>query len=108
MNCVEMVLLMTVCTEIFEPYLTVAFSLFWVITFGFESSLPTPLDSAALMMKSSAKFGELCAKEKPLVGVVAPRLVTSGIAVLPEATSGGAGNVEPRTSGLVKSGLPGK
>ena len=35
---------------------------------GLESSLPTPLASAAVMKKSMAKFGERCEKPKPLVG----------------------------------------
>src|ERR1700687_4370668 len=108
MNWVEMVLLITVCTGILEPCLTVAFSLFCVITLGLESSLPTPLASAAEMMKSRAKFGELCAKEKPLVGARAPNAETSGMAVLPEETRGGGGRPGPRISGLTKPAVPGQ
>ena len=55
----EIVLLIVVWIGIFVPCFTVAFSLFWVMTLGFESSLPTPLDSAALIMKSRAKLGEV-------------------------------------------------
>ena len=60
------------------PCLTVAFSLFWVTMRGFESNLPTPLDSAAVMKKSTAKFGERWEKPKPLVGAAAPRLTLRG------------------------------
>src|SRR6267378_3494124 len=73
-----MVLLMVVLIGIFVPCLTVAFSLFWVMTLGFESNLPTPLDSAAVMKKSTAKFGERCPRNSPLVGAAAPRLTFSG------------------------------
>src|SRR5262252_6483656 len=78
MNVIEIVLLIVVCTGIFVPCLTTAFSLFWVTTRGFESSLPTPRDSAAVMKKSTAKFGERCEKPMPLVGTPAPRLTASG------------------------------
>jgi len=49
---------------------------------GFESNLPTPFDSAAVMKKSSAKFGERVEKPKPLVGTPAPRLTFSGMPVV--------------------------
>ena len=58
MYCTEMVLLMVVWIGILTPCFTVAFSLFWVTMRGLESSLPTPLDSAAVIKKSTAKFGE--------------------------------------------------
>src|ERR1700730_18576175 len=77
----------------------VAFSLFCVTTRGFESNFPTPLASAAVMKKSTAKLGERCTKPKPLVGAPAPRLVLSGIPLAGPpvepagtATPGGAGN----------------
>src|SRR5712691_11636648 len=102
MNCTEIVLLIVVCTGIFVPCFTVAFSLFCVMTLGFDSSLPTPLASAALMMKSSARFRELWAKLTPLVGACAPRLVLSGIELVPETTSGGGGSGGLWLNGLVK------
>src|SRR3954470_22403110 len=67
---------------ILTPCLTVAFSLFCVTTRGLESSLPTPLDSAADIKKSTAKFGERCTKPSPLVGTPAPRFTASGRLVI--------------------------
>src|ERR1700676_4346561 len=61
------------------PCLMIAFSLFCVTMRGLESSLPTPLASAAVIKKSMAKFGDLCEKPKPLVGTPAVKLVDSGI-----------------------------
>src|SRR5215469_7735214 len=49
------------------------------MTLGFESSFPTPLDSAAVMMKSSAKFGERCEKVNPVLGVPAGKFVFRGV-----------------------------
>src|SRR5712692_5657891 len=68
----------------------VAFSLFCVMTLGFERSLPTPLASDAVMKKSTAKFGERCPRNNPLVGTPAPRLVFNGkLLVDPEVRNGG-------------------
>src|SRR5579864_4001982 len=77
------------------------------MTFGFESSLPTPRFSAAVIIKSKAKFLLESAYSMPLVGTLAPRLVTRGI-VLPLAlllpplltTIGGVGKPGPRVIGL--------
>src|SRR6202040_982895 len=80
-------LLMVVWIGIFTPCLTVAFSLFCVTMRGLESSLPTPFDSAAVMKKSTAKFGERCEKPKPDVGAPAAKFVCSGkpvVTPLPE------------------------
>src|SRR5262249_37018907 len=101
MYCTETVLLIVVWIGTLVPCFTVAFSLFWVTTRGFDSSLPTPLDSAALMKKSIAKFGDRCEKPKPLVGgAPAAKLVTSGKpdetplpAVTPPPTVTGAGGM---------------
>src|SRR5258708_16412090 len=65
----------------------VAFWLFWVTIRGLESSLPTPLDSAAVMKKSSAKFAERCENPKPDVGEPALKDVCRGrplVTALPE------------------------
>src|SRR5437870_13448584 len=108
MNCTEMVLLIVVCTGIFVPCFTTAFSLFWVMTLGLESSLPTPLDSAAEMIKSTAKFGDRWAKLMPLVGAAAGRLVLKGSDVVADVTKGGGGMPVPLLIGLVKPGAPTK
>src|SRR5260370_8214029 len=69
---------------------TVAFLLFCVMTWGFERSFPTPLAFDAVMKKSTAKFGERCPRNNPLVGAVAPRLVFNGrLLVLAEVRNGG-------------------
>src|ERR1700675_4704428 len=60
------------------------------MTLGFESNLPTPLDSAAVIKKSMAKLGERCPKKTPLVGAPAPKLTFNGRDVLlPEVKIGG-------------------
>src|SRR5260370_7621979 len=75
---------------ILVPCLTIAFSLFCVMTLGFERSFPTPLASDAVMKKSTAKFGERCPRNNPLVGAVAPRLVFNGrLLGLAEVRNGG-------------------
>src|SRR5713101_3764199 len=93
MNCTEIVLLIVVCIGILVPCFTVAFSLFCVMTLGFESNLPTPLASAAVMKKSTAKFGERCPRNSPLVGATAERKVFNGrlLPLLPEVENGGGG-----------------
>ena len=48
--CVEMVLFTVVWIGIWAPCFTTAMALFWVTSCGLDSSLPTPLDSAAVMM----------------------------------------------------------
>src|SRR5258708_22623662 len=66
----------------------VAFWLFWVTIRGLESSLRTPLDSAAVMKKSSEKFAERCETPKPDVGEPALKDVCRGrplVTPLPEA-----------------------
>jgi len=68
MYCTEIVLLMTVWIGIFVPCFTIAFSLFWVITFGFESSLPTPLDSAAVMNRVHRKVRRAVSEEEEAAG----------------------------------------
>src|SRR5580700_10610263 len=69
---------------ILVPCLTVAFSLFCVMTLGFESNLPTPLASAMVMKKSTAKFGDRCEKLMPDVGAFAGKFVFRGVpAVMP-------------------------
>src|SRR5579863_3432854 len=93
-----------------------AFSLFWVTILGLESSFPTPLDSAALMKKSTAKFGERCEKPKPEVGgAPAEKLVFKGkplVTPLPEVAppegtvTGGAGIPEVVTPLPPTAGLP--
>src|SRR5271155_2874544 len=84
---------------ILTPCFTVAFSLFWVTMRGFESSLPTPLASDAVMKKSSAKFGERVEKPKPLVGTPAPRLTLRGKAPV-VALSFGEGTGDASTGGF--------
>ncbi len=49
MYCTAMVLLMLVWIGILVPCFTVALALFWATSCGLESSLPTPLDSAAVI-----------------------------------------------------------
>src|SRR5712691_5121424 len=97
---------------IFTPCLTVAFSLFCVMTLGFESSLPIPFDSAAEMKKSTAKLGDRWPKNTPLVGATAPRFTLNGrppVVLDPAEISGGAGNAVPDVTGLVPTvGLPPK
>src|ERR1700674_4174594 len=68
------------------------------MTLGFERSLPTPLASAAVIKKSTAKFGERGASSKPLVGPPASRLLTKGITGGVEFAMliGGAGFVVPK------------
>src|SRR5260370_18036181 len=62
------------------------------MTLGFESSLPTPLASAAVMKKSTAKLGERCPRNSPLVGALAPRLVFNGRLLVPaDERNGGVG-----------------
>src|SRR5260370_31801839 len=68
----------------------VAFSLFCVVSLGFERSLPTPLASAAEMKKSTAKFGERCPRNSPLVGAPAARLVFNGRLLVPALVRNGA------------------
>src|SRR5207245_5228217 len=70
--CTEIVLLMVVWIGILVPCLIWAFSLFWVMTLGLESNLPTPLDSAAVMIKSMAKFDDLWENRKQLPPVPGP------------------------------------
>src|SRR5579862_3761830 len=118
MYCTETVLLTVVWMGILVPCLTEAFSLFWVTMRGLESSLPTPLDSAALIKKSMAKFGERCEKPKPVVGgAPAAKLVFKGrpeVTPLPESTpvptlTGAAGTPEPEVTPLPPTaGLPEK
>src|SRR5260370_19482303 len=72
----------------------VAFSLFCVVSLGFERSLPTPLASAAEMKKSTAKFGERCPRNSPLVGAPAARLVFNGRLLVPALVRNGAGVLE--------------
>src|SRR5215470_12164784 len=76
----------------------VALSLFCVTIRGLESSLPTPLDSAAVMKKSTAKFGDRCASNKPLVGALAGRFTFRGSdgGVEFATTIGGGGVVPPK------------
>src|SRR5258707_13759489 len=62
------------------------------MTLGFERSLPTPLASAAVMKKSTAKLGERWPRNTPLVGAPAPRLVFSG-RLLPDPTAVRKGGV---------------
>src|ERR1017187_8422160 len=78
-NCTETVLFTIVETGILVPCFTVAFSLFCVITLGFESNLPTPRSSAAVMIKSSAKFAELKEYEIPLVGAPVGKFDSKGM-----------------------------
>src|SRR4029077_15802310 len=76
---------------------------------GLESNLPTPFDSAAVMKKSTAKFGERWVKPKPLVGADAPRLTLKGIPVempLPVAEPLPIVTGEAGMPGLVVTPLP--
>src|ERR1700726_4313533 len=89
------------------PCLMMAFSLFCVTMRGLESNLPTPLDSAAVIKKSSAKLADRKEYPMPDVGTPAPKLVTSGIPVcgppLAEfvgAAISGGGGVELTGPGL--------
>src|SRR6266436_115197 len=68
------------------------------MTFGLESSLPTPLASAAVIKKSTAKLGDRCASSRPLVGTPAPKLVTKGITggVVLAMVTGAGGLVPPK------------
>src|ERR1700720_1005495 len=91
MYCTEIVLLMVVWIGILTPCFTVAFSLFCVTMRGLESSLPTPLDSAAVMKKSTAKLGDREMKPNPLVGTPAPRFTESGKFVTAGGGGGGGG-----------------
>src|ERR1700685_3153937 len=68
------------------------------MTFGLESSLPTPFSSAAVMIASKAQLAEVNRDELPLVGTLAGQFEINGIAeplplpvLLPGATSGGGG-----------------
>src|SRR2546421_4493712 len=88
---IEIVLLIVVWIGIFVPCFTTAFSLFCVTTRGFERSLPTPRDSAAVMKKSTAKFGERWPKKRPLVGTPAPRLTARGKFVIAGDVGGCSG-----------------
>src|SRR5260370_28939538 len=81
----------------------VAFSLFCVVSLGFERSLPTPLASAALIKKSTAKFGERCPRNSPLVGALAPRLVFNGRLLVPALVKNGAGVLESALVPTVES-----
>src|SRR5256885_2723603 len=95
---IEIVLLIVVWIGILVPCFTTAFSLFCVTTRGFERSLPTPRDSAAVMKKSTAKFGERWPKKRPLVGTPAPRLTARGnpFPEVPDVpTTGGGGRADP-------------
>src|SRR5260370_30398269 len=65
------------------------------MTFGFDSNLPTPLASAAVMKKSTAKLGERCPRKSPLVGAVAPRLVFNGRLLVPTDVRNGGGVLSP-------------
>src|SRR3989475_12725068 len=78
---------------ILVPCLTVALSLFCVMTLGFERSLPTPLASAAVMKKSTAKLGERWPRNSPLVGAPAARLGVSGRLVVPTGVRKGGGGL---------------
>src|SRR5208282_5418860 len=107
-NWTETVLLTIVCTGILVPCLMVAFSLFCVITFGLDRSLPTPLSSAAVIMRSNATFADEKEYWMPLVGEPTPRFVAKGIDpdVLDDppdpTTMGGAGRGgKLRMTGLV-------
>src|ERR1700687_6212193 len=73
------------------------------MTLGFESSLPTPLASDAVMKKSTAKFGERCPRKIPLVGAPAPRLVFSGRLLVPAAVRNGGGVFETLLTPTVES-----
>src|SRR6266576_4133565 len=75
------------------------------MTLGFESSLPTPLASAAVMKRSTAKLGERCPRNSPLVGATAPRLVFSGRLLVPAAVTKGGGVVEPLLTPTAESPL---
>src|SRR5574340_1087312 len=76
------------------------------MTLGFESNLPTPLVSAALMNRSTAKLGDRWPKKTPLVGTAAPRFTLKGklgpdpAADPPPPISGGAGRPVPVDTGL--------
>src|SRR6267378_7699859 len=61
------------------------------MTLGFERSLPTPLASAAVMKKSTAKLGERWPRNSPLVGATAPRLVFNGRLLVPAEVKKGGG-----------------
>src|SRR5260370_38303006 len=61
------------------------------MTFGFDSNLTAPLASAAVMKKSTAKLGERCPRNSPLVGAVAPRLVFNGRLLVPTDVRNGGG-----------------
>src|SRR5690348_3676017 len=94
-----------VCTGILVPCFTVAFSLFCVINFGFERSLPTPFSSAAVIIMSRAKFVDVKLYEIPLVGAAAGRFDISGICPdlafeLPVPTITGGGG-SPGVGGVV-------
>src|SRR2546422_11222596 len=78
------------------------------MTLGLERSLPTPLDSEAEMIKSTAKLGARGAKLMPLVGAPAGRLELKGSDVVPDVTKGGGGMPVPLLIGLVKPGAPTK
>src|SRR5271155_5801966 len=65
-NWTETVLLTIVCTGILVPCLTMDFWLFWATIFGL------------VMTMSRAKLALANEYAKPLVGVAAPRLVSSG------------------------------
>src|SRR6266404_9848888 len=69
----------------------IAFSLFWVTTRGFESSFPTPLASAAVIKRSTAKFGDRCPRKSPLVAALAPKFTLEGIPLLPPVPVNGGG-----------------
>src|SRR5215470_17369526 len=68
---------------------------------GLDSSLPTPLASAAVMKKSTAKFGERCEKPKPLVGDPAEKLVFKGRPVVTPLP-----DVEPAPIDIGAGGIP--
>ena len=70
-----MVVWMGICV----PCLISAIALFCVTSCGLERSFPTPLLSAAVMMKSKVKFGDTRENIKPLVGATAGKLLFSGI-----------------------------
>src|SRR5262249_57684630 len=76
------------------------------MTSGLESSLPTPLASDAVIKKSTAKFGDRCPKNRPLVGTPAPRLTAKGSPALvdplpPDPMTGGCGKADPVVTLLV-------
>src|ERR1700687_1592182 len=63
------------------------------MTLGFERSLPTPLASAAVMKRSTAKLGERWPRNSPLVGAPAARLVFNGRLLVPAVVTKGGGVV---------------